>query len=193
MTRQKSLKSQAQPAKFRSTIYTRQGDFGTTALCTGERLSKRQPRVQVLGALDELNSWLGYVRSLAIDKKVESALTQIQHHLFIIQARLAAPDKWAPKLVAKHVAWLEQQCDFFDARLPKLVHFILPGGVAAGAALHVGRAICRRAERSLVALHERAPVPPALLKYLNRLSDLLFILARFENHRAQQPEIAPKY
>src|SRR3989338_10496843 len=193
MPRPKIQKERDGKALTHSTIYTRRGDFGATGLRHGQRVSKNDSRIQVLGAVDELNCWLGYVRSLAIDKKVESALTQIQHHLFIIQARLAAPDKWAPKLVAKHVAWLEQQCDFFDARLPKLVHFILPGGVAAGGGALVGRAICRRAERSLVALHERAPVPPALLKYLNRLSDLLFILARFENHRAQQPEIAPKY
>jgi len=193
MTRQKSLKSQAQPAKFRSTIYTRQGDFGTTALCTGERLSKRQPRVQVLGALDELNSWLGYVRSLAIDKKVESALTQIQHHLFIIQAMVANPNNVGPKLSQKNVDWLESRCDSLDALLPKLTHFILPGGAPSGAALHVSRTICRRAERALIDLHEVEPVESALLKYLNRLSDFLFILARFENHRAQQPEIAPKY
>src|SRR3989338_11042603 len=193
MPRPKIQKERDGKALTHSTIYTRRGDFGATGLRHGQRVSKNDSRIQVLGAMDELNSWLGYVRSLAIDKKVESALTQIQHHLFIIQAMVANPNNVGPKLSQKNVDLLESRCDSLDALLPKLTHFILPGGAPSGAALHVSRTICRRAERALIDLHEVEPVESALLKYLNRLSDFLFILARFENHRAQQPEIAPKY
>jgi cob(I)alamin adenosyltransferase len=168
-------------------IYTRTGDSGETSLFSGDRARKDDPRVDAYGEIDELNAWLGLVRASRVDPALDPELVALQRDLFALGAQLADPaDKLAPR-VAKavidddHVLRLEQLIDRLDAELPPLRRFILGGGTPAGAALHVARTVCRRAERRIVALDP--PIDPVLLRYVNRLSDLLFVLARVANHR----------
>ncbi|HEX3645986.1 MAG TPA: cob(I)yrinic acid a,c-diamide adenosyltransferase [Vicinamibacterales bacterium] len=168
-------------------IYTRTGDSGETSLFSGDRARKDDPRVDAYGEIDELNAWLGLVRASPVDPALDPELVELQRDLFALGAQLADPaDKLAPR-VAKavidddHVFRLEQLIDRLEAELPPLRRFILAGGTPAGAALHVARTVCRRAERRMVALDP--PIDPVLLRYVNRLSDLLFVLARVANHR----------
>ena len=173
-------------------IYTRTGDTGETSLFDGTRVKKHDPRVDAYGDVDELNAWLGFVRSSEVDADVDAELVQIQRDLFALGAQLADPaDKLAARVTKAivsdpEVARLEQTIDRLDAALPPLRRFVLAGGTPAGAALHVARTVCRRAERRIVALDP--PVDPVLVRYINRLSDLLFVLARAVNHRAGAPE-----
>jgi cob(I)alamin adenosyltransferase len=173
-------------------IYTRTGDTGETSLFGGTRARKDDPRVDAYGEVDELNAWLGFVRAAAPDAAVDGELAAIQRDLFALGAQLADPAETLSARVAKavvgdgHVARLEQAIDRFDAALPPLRRFILAGGTPAGAALHVARTVCRRAERRIVSLDP--PVDPVLVRYVNRLSDLLFVLARAVNHRADAAE-----
>jgi cob(I)alamin adenosyltransferase len=173
-------------------IYTRTGDTGDTSLFDGTRARKDDPRVEAYGDVDELNAWLGLVRASPIDPVVGAELVQVQRDLFALGAQLADPaDKLAPR-VAKaviadaHVTRLEQLIDRFEETLPPLRRFILAGGTPAGAALHVARTVCRRAERRIVSLNP--PVDPVLVRYVNRLSDLLFVLARAVNHHGGTSE-----
>jgi cob(I)alamin adenosyltransferase len=175
-------------------IYTRTGDGGDTALFGGTRVSKSDPRVAAYGDIDELNACLGTVRAqgeLAGD--VIELLERLQKDLFAIGARLADPAERISDRVTKvavgqaDIARLEEWIDRFEAELPPLRRFILPGGSRAGALLHFSRTVCRRAERSLVVLG-REHVDAHLLAYVNRLSDLLFVAARVVNHRAGHPE-----
>jgi cob(I)alamin adenosyltransferase len=173
-------------------LYTRTGDSGETSLFDGSRARKDDPRVDAYGEVDELNAWLGFVRASAIDAALDAEVAAIQRDLFALGAQLADPaDKLAPR-VAKaviaddHVSRLEQLIDRLDMEVPPLRRFILAGGTPAGAALHVARTVCRRAERRIVALEPA--VDPVLVRYLNRLSDLLFVLARVVNHRGGAPE-----
>ena len=169
-------------------IYTRTGDTGETSLFDGTRARKDDPRVDAYGEVDELNAWLGFVRASAPAPAIDAELAPIQRDLFALGAQLADPaDKLAARVTKaivsdEDVARLEQAIDRLDAALPPLRRFILAGGTPAGAALHVARTVCRRAERRIVALDP--PVDPVLVRYMNRLSDLLFVLARAVNQRA---------
>ena len=171
-------------------IYTRTGDEGETGLFGGGRVPKDDPRVAAYGDVDELNSAIGIAR--AAEPPLEDALLEgIQRDLFSIGGHLATPDpeKVARALERAHlsegrVAELEAAIDAADAELPPLRAFVLPGGTPKAAALHLARTICRRAERRVVTLSRQAEVPADFLIYLNRLSDLLFTLARLANHRA---------
>jgi len=173
-------------------LYTRTGDAGETSLFDGTRARKDDPRVDAYGEVDELNAWLGLVRASAIEPVIDAEIGAIQRDLFALGAQLADPaDKLAPRVTKAvitddHVVRLEQLIDRFDAEVPPLRRFILAGGTPAGAALHVARTVCRRAERRIVSL--QPPVDPVLVRYVNRLSDLLFALARAVNHRAAKPE-----
>lgn len=171
-------------------IYTRGGDGGETSLFGGGRVGKGHVRVGALGDVDELNATLGWALNEVADDDVRGRLQSIQHDLFSIGAELATP---APKpgrqrpdtpgLSEGRTAELEGWIDEAEKGLPILTAFVLPGGVRAAAALHLARTVCRRAERSVVKLSETEAVDPSLVEYLNRLSDLLFVLARGENHR----------
>lgn len=174
-------------------IYTRTGDSGDTGLFDGTRVSKADRRVAAYGDVDELNAWLGLVVSGTDDAVLRERLLQIQRDLFALGSRLADPARRIAGRVTKvgisadHVARLEGWIDELDAGLPPLRRFILAGGAETGAALHVARTICRRAERTMVELGEDA-FEIELLQYVNRLSDLLFTMARAANHRAGVPE-----
>jgi cob(I)alamin adenosyltransferase len=174
------------------TLYTRTGDSGETSLFDGTRARKDDPRVDAYGEVDELNAWLGFVRATAHDAAVDGEIAAIQRDLFALGAQLADPsDKLAPRVTKAviadaHVARLEHLIDSVDAETPPLRKFILAGGTPEGAALHIARTVCRRAERRIVAL--TPPVDPVLVRYVNRLSDLLFALARAVNHRAGVPD-----
>jgi cob(I)alamin adenosyltransferase len=169
-------------------IYTKTGDSGETALLGGMRVSKAEPRVAAYGDIDELNAFLGLVRSFRVDDQLASMLDRMQRDLFAIGARLADPAGAVANRVAKtavgpdDIARLEGWIDTLEAELPALRRFILAGGSTAGASLHVARTICRRAERSIVALG-RDQVESDVLVYVNRLSDLLFVMARAANRR----------
>lgn len=176
-------------------IYTRTGDRGDTGLFDGTRVSKADPRVDAYGEVDELNAWLGFVRaSPAADEAISASLVRIQRDLFALGAMLADPDHRIATRVEKaavtdaRVGELEQEIDELEASLPALRRFILAGGSPAGAALHVARTVCRRAERRVVGLGDEA-VDPIVVTYLNRLSDLLFVMARATNAGAGATEV----
>jgi cob(I)alamin adenosyltransferase len=172
-------------------IYTRTGDAGRTRLATGQSVSKADVRVEAYGAVDETNACLGMARlHTAGDDAFDTLLSRIQNELFDLGADLATPPKadevegQALRILESQVARLEAEIDAMNAQLPELQTFILPGGTAAAAALHLARTVCRRAEREAVRLVEAgAPVSPPALRYLNRLSDLLFVAARYANDR----------
>jgi len=169
-------------------IYTRTGDAGETSLFDGTRARKDDARVDAYGEVDELNAWLGFVRASPLDPSLDEELLALQRDLFALGAQLADPsDRLAPRVTKAviddaHIVRLEELIDRLEEELPPLRRFILAGGTSAGAALHVARTVCRRAERRIVALDP--PIDPILLRYVNRLSDLLFVLARVINHRA---------
>ena len=174
-------------------IYTRTGDGGETALFDGTRVPKSDLRVAAYGEVDELNAWLGLVRAVALDGDLTAMVVRIQRDLLALGSRLADPARRIAERVTKvaispaDIERLEGWIDALEAEVPPLRRFILAGGTPAGASLHVARTTCRRAERAMVALGEAA-VPPELLTYVNRLSDLLFVMARVVNHRAALPE-----
>lgn len=186
-------------------IYTRTGDGGETSLLGGERVSKADLRVEAYGAVDELNSWLGVARGKVPREELAQLLEAAQAILFEVGAELATARPEDPKLAAhvprvgpSHVRELEAWIDRLEADLPPLRTFVLPGGGEAGAVLHVARAVCRRAERRVVALSQQRPVNPEILRYLNRLGDFLFVAARWVNQvmgvqeRAWRPERPPR-
>lgn len=174
-------------------IYTKTGDDGTTGLI-GSRTRKDDPRVAAYGEVDELNAVVGLALVDASDADLVALLQGIQRDLFALGAQLADPDarvtgkKEKAAVTPARIDELERAIDAAEAGLPPLTAFILPGGSRLGATLHVARTVCRRAERALVALSASSAVDPRLVVYLNRLSDLLFVLARRENHRAGRPE-----
>ena len=173
-------------------IYTRTGDAGETSLVGGRRVRKDDARVDAYGDVDELNAWIGFACASGLAEDLAAELAHIQRDLFALGAQLADPAGKLPAKVAKavvadeDVARLEDAIDRFEAEVPPLRRFILAGGSTAGAVLHVARTVCRRAERRIVSLDP--PVDAVLLRYVNRLSDLLFVLARVANHRAGVPE-----
>jgi cob(I)alamin adenosyltransferase len=174
-------------------IYTKTGDDGTTSLFDGTRVAKTHPRVVAYGTVDELNAHLGAVRAAGLDADLGDKVAQLQRDLFALGARLADPrHKIADRVVKAtvgddDVARLETWIDTLEAELPPLMHFILAGGAPAGAALHVARTVCRRAEVHTLLIGD-GQVEAVVLVYLNRLSDLLFVMARAANHRAGAPE-----
>lgn len=159
-----------------SKIYTRTGDAGDTGLGDGARVAKDSARVEAYGTTDELNSVIGLVLAEAVPSAVHDCLLEVQHRLFDLGGELCLPGYTG--VTDEHVAWLEQQLDGFNADLPALKEFILPGGGRAAAACHLARTVCRRAERRVVTLAHQDTVAAPVLRYLNRLSDLLFVLAR---------------
>lgn len=167
-------------------IYTRTGDAGTTGLVDGSRVSKHDAVMQAVGDVDEANSALGLAIVALGESGHAAALCRIQNDLFDLGADIATPvgdtePEWALRIVAEQVARLEREIDALNADLAPLDSFILPGGSAAAAAVHLARAITRRAERSLVAAAQHRTINPHAQAYLNRLSDLLFVLARVVN------------
>lgn len=170
-------------------IYTKTGDSGTTALFGGSRVPKHHLRIESYGTVDELNSNIGMIRSYEIDVHSKNILIQIQNHLFTIGATLATDPKRAvlksgkerlniEKVNEEKIKLLEDEMDRMNDSLPPITHFILPGGSPLVSSCHIARTICRRAERRATALSEQNEVDPMVIKYLNRLSDYLFVLAR---------------
>lgn len=172
-------------------IYTRTGDGGSTRLATGEMLSKADLRVEAYGAVDETNACLGLVRlHTGADADLDASLARVQNELFDLGADLAtparadAPEASVLRILDSQVERLEGEIDQMNQALPELASFVLPGGTPAAAALHLARTVCRRAERAVVRLSEDGQtVSPPALRYLNRLSDLLFVAARWANDR----------
>ncbi len=173
-------------------IYTKTGDDGGTALFGGGRVPKSDPRVAAYGDVDELNAWLGVARAQGIDEDVSAVLERVQQDLFVVGAILATPNPDRRKrskfdLVADRIESLESEIDAWQGELPPLEAFVLPGGCPAAAFLHVARTVCRRAERAIVGL-QADDLPGTILPYINRLSDFLFVCARYVNHRAGAAE-----
>ncbi len=181
-------------------IYTKTGDSGETALFGGGRVRKDAWRVDAYGEVDELNAAIGAARAARLAAENEAVASRIQDELFTVGAVLATPPgtKAADHVGAVGLDWvaaMEQAIDRIDAQVPRLAQFVLPGGSSGAAALHLARCVCRRAERRTVALAGRENVPDEVLRYLNRLSDLLFMMARLENVKAGTAEVpwnAPK-
>jgi cob(I)alamin adenosyltransferase len=177
-------------------VYTKTGDQGETSLATGARVSKGSLRVAAYGDVDELNSLLGLVRARLADSVLLELLRQIQNHLFLVGADLATPQPGENdrrkdtirRISAAETEFLEQAIDRYNEPLPPLQEFILPGGCEAGALLHVARTVARRVERTAVSLGVTERVNPQAMIYLNRLSDLLFVLARTVNRAAGSPD-----
>ncbi len=174
-------------------IYTKTGDKGDTALVGGERVPKDDLRIEAYGTIDELNATIGQALShLSLSETALSAdLIKIQHHLFDLGSELASlSDRKSraktniPQASAKKVGWLEKQIDQYTKELPPITYFILPGGSVAASSLHISRTVCRRAERQIINLSGERPINPELIKYINRLSDFLFTVARYANLKA---------
>jgi cob(I)alamin adenosyltransferase len=179
------VRSRDEPVRL-TRIYTRGGDAGETSLGDGSRVSKLDCRIGAFGTVDELNSALGVVLAGDVADRIREPLTRIQNELFDVGADLSVPWGVTDRLRVERemVDRLEELCDSFNADLPELKSFVLPGGTEAAARLHVARTICRRAEREVLAGSEEVELNPLVLVYLNRLSDLLFILARSANAAA---------
>jgi len=174
-------------------IYTRQGDGGTTALGSGQRVPKDHPRVRAYGAVDELNAVIGTALAHGLCDRLAKELSRVQNDLFHLGADLAVPpaDRVrvpGPRIEARHVEKLEKLIDEFTQVTGPLENFILPGGSLGAAYLEVARTVCRRAEREVVALAREEAIGPEVAPYLNRLSDALFAMARYENHQRGVPE-----
>jgi cob(I)alamin adenosyltransferase len=170
-------------------IYTRGGDRGETSLGDGSRVSKLDPRLRAYGSVDELNAQIGLVLAAAPPLEIVQALTRVQNELFDVGASLSVP--WTRegrlRVDQKQIDALEADCDRFNAGLPELKSFVLPGGSELAARLHVARTVCRRSERETLAAAQEVELDPLALVYLNRLSDLLFILARTANIGGEEP------
>ena len=175
-------------------VYTRTGDDGTTGLGGGQRVAKDAPRIEAYGTVDELSSALGSALAAGLVAPLPTALTRIQNELFNLGSDLCIleEDKTSrpvPVIEPRHVDALEELMDELSAELPPLENFVLPGGSPGAAQLHVARTVCRRAERLAVTLARHEVVGPHVVRYLNRLSDLLFVMARWENRRRGLPDV----
>jgi cob(I)alamin adenosyltransferase len=174
-------------------IYTKTGDKGETALFGGERVPKDALRIEAYGSVDELNCELGVIRSMKPHTAVDAVLGKLQHQLFELGADLATPkahqSPLIPRIKPSHAAQLEKTIDTLEKSLQPLKTFILPGGSSIASHLHLARTVCRRAERSVVRLSRNEDIGDAVIIYLNRLSDLLFVLARYANHVEGHEEI----
>jgi cob(I)alamin adenosyltransferase len=176
-------------------IYTKTGDDGDTGLFGGERVKKNDARVDAYGSVDETNAVLGVARAAGLSAALDALLERIQAQLFVLGAELATPASHRPRLklpllAAADVQQLEEAIDRLEADLPALQTFVLPAGSPGAAALHHARTVCRRAERAVVGVRESAELRPELIVYLNRLSDLLFVMARHQNQAAGVPDVA---
>ncbi|NQV29455.1 MAG: cob(I)yrinic acid a,c-diamide adenosyltransferase [Candidatus Marinimicrobia bacterium] len=170
-------------------IYNRNGDDGTTRLANGEEVSKSSLRVSAYGDIDELNSSIGVVLSQNPGPEIVESLSNIQHSLFDAGGELASAGMIKELITPGHIKRLEEQIDTLNQNLPPLEEFILPGGTVVASNLHLARTICRRAERHVIELSKSESVAPVIIQYLNRLSDLLFVMARYENHSNGNNEI----
>lgn len=175
-------------------VYTRTGDDGTTGLGSGRRVAKDSPRIEAYGTVDELNSQIGVVLAAGVNDEIAAALRSIQNDLFHLGSDLCVPEEEkerrpVPRIEERHVAELESLIDRLSLELAPLENFVLPGGADGAAHLHVARTICRRAERRVVTLAAGEPVGPHTVRYLNRLSDALFVMARHENKRRGSPDV----
>jgi cob(I)alamin adenosyltransferase len=169
-------------------IYTKTGDSGETSLFSGGRVPKKHLRVEAYGTVDELNSVIGVARAHQPHSQTDVWLERVQNQLFHMGADLATPldaeADWVVRVDTASIIWMEETIDQMTAELPDLKNFILPGGSLAAAQIHVARTVCRRAERLAVALGDEEPIGDNVIPYLNRLSDFLFTLARWENLKA---------
>jgi len=170
-----------------SKIYTRTGDGGTTGLGDGSRIDKDSLRIEAIGTVDELNSFIGAVLAHEVPQDIRDGLTRVQHQLFDLGGELCMPGH--ELIHERYVTELEQRLDALNAALPPLKDFILPGGSTASSSCQIARAVCRRAERRMTTLHREEALNPQLLRYLNRLSDLLFVVARVLTREALGHEI----
>ena len=175
-------------------IYTKTGDGGSTSLIGGTKVSKSHLRIEAYGTVDELNSYAGLCKDLLAENEIENVLTEIQDRLFTIGAALACdPHKETkmsiPDLHEPDCVLLEKEMDHMDQILPTMKSFILPGGHIVVSQLHIARCVCRRAERCCIRLQQESEVAPVIIKYLNRLSDYLFVLARYVANRLRVKEI----
>lgn len=164
-------------------IYTRTGDDGTTGLVGGSRILKSEMRLDAYGTIDELNAWIGLIRSITGDQNITGFLIKIQNTLFVIGSKLASDDKGKPVTDKLHVSdddisGLEMAMDTYDQELKSLHNFILPGGSPLVSYCHIARTVCRRAERLIVKLAQNTAVDKMIIQYINRLSDYLFVLSR---------------
>ncbi len=175
-------------------VYTRFGDRGNTQIGGGAVVSKGSLRVEAMGTVDELNAFVGVVRSFLQDAELNRRLEELQHELFTLGADLAVPlPAKAPRIADDHVKHLEEEVDRWNTHLPPLKEFILPAGSPAVAFLHVCRTVCRRLERTVVRLAREESLSPQLLAYVNRLSDWFFVLARMVAHLEQQEETYARF
>jgi cob(I)alamin adenosyltransferase len=177
-------------------IYTKTGDKGQTSLFTGRRVSKHHLRIESYGTVDELNSYLGLIKDHGPKSEDLSLLHRIQDRLFTIGSVLATEPKKkdedrfkTPQISEEDILALEESMDNMNEHLPEMTHFVLPGGHPAVSFCHVGRTICRRAERRITALNEEVPVDALVLKYINRLSDFLFVLSRYWGQKVSAKEV----
>jgi cob(I)alamin adenosyltransferase len=175
-------------------VYTRSGDDGTTGLGGGQRVEKDSPRIEAYGTVDELSSALGVALALGLHPRLAETLARVQNDLFNLGSDLCILEedkaqRPVPVIEERHVEALERLMDELSTDLPPLENFILPGGSPGAAQLHVARTVCRRVERLVVALARREPVGPFVVKYLNRLSDALFVMARYENRQRGIPDV----
>ena len=170
-----------------SRVYTRTGDKGTTGLADGARMPKDSPLIEAIGAVDELNAAIGVLTAEALPDAVRACLLDVQHDLFDLGGELSRPGHTI--LTDDYVARLERALDGFNRDLPPLKDFILPGGSRAAALAHIARTVCRRAERRIVTLAKKKSAPPRAVRYVNRLSDLLFVLARVLNRAAGRGDV----
>ena len=183
------MRSRDEPVRL-TRIYTRGGDAGETSLGDGSRTSKLDVRIAAFGAVDELNAQLGVALAGGLPEELRAPLERVQNELFDVGADLSVPYAGGDgrlRVVREQVDELERDCDRFNEELPELRSFVLPGGSLAAAHLHVARTVCRRAERDALAAAQEVEVNPLVLVYLNRLSDLLFILARSANLGREEP------
>jgi cob(I)alamin adenosyltransferase len=176
-------------------IYTKTGDKGETSLFGGQRVQKNSLRISSYGTIDELNSFLGIAVTEIIDKELAEVIYSIQNDLFTLGSDLASPIEkenknfTIPRVNKGFIERLEKLIDNFDSRIPPIKNFILPGGTKGAGFLHLARTVCRRAEREVISLAQIESVTEEIKIYLNRLSDLLFVLARFENFISNHPDV----
>jgi cob(I)alamin adenosyltransferase len=173
-------------------IYTKTGDSGNTSLFGGKRVDKDNQRIEAYGTLDELNSVIGLILVEKVNDKTRKILTILQQSLFVIGSELATPSDVQSKairpLTNEEISVLENYIDEIDADLPSLKNFIIPGGTKSASLLHFARTVCRRAERRIVEIDKSENISKNIIAYINRLSDLLFVIARYENHVTSTPE-----
>jgi len=179
-------------------IYTKTGDTGKTSLIGGTKISKSDLRIETYGTIDELNSWIGFVNDAVNDFSANHILKEVQDRLFTIGSSLACDPQKETKLIIPDlhetdITSLEKEIDTMNETLPEMKHFILPGGHSAVSITHIARSVCRRAERCVINLQDhQGHVVPLIIKYLNRLSDYLFVLARYIAHLHNVPEVVWK-